>query len=146
LDKYSERIKVPTDLATLRSKKRVEAPAKNLDYEEPSLDIGSDTCKEYAQIIMKSKTVVANGPMGVFEKEGFDLGTKTILNAIASCKGITVIGGGHLAGLASILGIEEKFTHISTAGGAMLSMLAGENLPGIDALVQSAEKYKKQGP
>ena len=146
LDKYSERIKVPTDLATLRSKKRVEAPAKNLDYEEPSLDIGIDTCKEYAQIIMKSKTVVANGPMGVFEKEGFDLGTKTILNAIASCKGITVIGGGHLAGLASILGIEEKFTHISTAGGAMLSMLAGENLPAIDALVQSAEKYKKQGP
>jgi phosphoglycerate kinase len=144
LDKYSNRIKTPLDLATLKNSKRVEAPVKRLNYDEPSLDIGSETTKDYTQTIKASKTVVANGPMGVFEKEGFDIGTKTVLEAIASCKGTTIIGGGHLAGLANMLEIEDRFSHVSTAGGAMLSMLAGETLPGIEALIRAAEKYKRQ--
>ncbi len=145
LAKYPNRVRVPVDLATLRDNKRVEAPLTKLEHDEVSLDIGSETAKEYTQTIKESKTVVANGPMGVFEKEGFDLGTKTILRAIASCNGTTLIGGGHLAGLASLLEMEKSFTHVSTAGGAMLSMLAGETLPGVEALVQAAEKYKRKG-
>ncbi len=144
LDKYQNKITVPVDLATLKDNKRVEAPVKELHHDKPSLDIGSDTVREYANTIKQSKTVVANGPMGIFEKEGFDFGTKTVLEAIASCKGTTVIGGGHLAGLASMLGIEDSFSHVSTAGGAMLSMLAGESLPGVEALVQAAERYRRQ--
>ena len=143
LGKYPSRIKVPVDLATLKDGDRVEASVKQLNYNGPSLDIGSETTKTYAQIIKASKTVVANGPMGVFEKEGFDIGTRTVLDAIASCKGVTVIGGGHLAGLANMLEIEDRFTHVSTAGGAMLSMLAGESLPGVEALAQAAERYRR---
>jgi len=144
LDKYSNRIRTPLDLATFKNSRRVEAPVKRLNYDEPSLDVGSETMKEYAQTIKASKTVVANGPMGVFEKTEFDLGTKTVLEAVASCKGTTLIGGGHLAGLANVLEIEDRFSHVSTAGGAMLSMLAGETLPGIQALIHSAEKYRRR--
>jgi phosphoglycerate kinase len=144
LDKFGNRIRTPIDLATLRDDKRVEVPVKKLDYDELSMDIGSETTEEYVKTVGESKTVVANGPMGVFEKEGFDHGTKAVLKAIASCKGTTVIGGGHLTGLANMLGIEDRFSHVSTAGGAMLCMLAGETLPGVEALVHAAEMHKRQ--
>jgi phosphoglycerate kinase len=142
LEKYPNHVRVPVDLATLRDHKRIEKSVKKLDNQESSLDIGSETIREYVQIIRESKTVVANGPMGVFEKEGLNIGTKTVLEAVASCRGTTLIGGGHLAGLASLLGLKDKFSHVSTAGGAMLSMLAGERLPGVEALVKAADRYK----
>src|SRR5207253_3127175 len=69
-----------------------------------------------------------------------------VLEAMAKSNGYTVIGGGHLVGLASILGIDERFKHVSTAGGAMLSLLSGQNLPGVDALVRAAERMRNQKP
>jgi len=144
LDKYHGRIKLPIDLAFSRNNRRFEAPVKKIGIKEPSLDIGRETAKEYVQTIKESNTIVANGPMGVFEKEGFDIGTKVVLEAIASRKETTLIGGGHLAGLANMLGIEDRFSHVSTAGGAMLTMLAGQTLPGVEALSQAAEKYRRQ--
>ena len=62
----------------------------------------------------------------------------------AKSNGFTVIGGGHLVGLASILGIDQRFKHVSTAGGAMLSLLSGQTLPGVDALVRAAERMRNQ--
>jgi phosphoglycerate kinase len=85
---------------------------------------------------------VANGPLGVFERRGFDLGTRRVLESMAKNSGYTVIGGGHLVGLAAILGIDEKFSHVSTAGGAMLSLLSGQNLPGVDALIRAAARMR----
>src|SRR5205809_5061826 len=88
--------------------------------------------------------IVANIPRREFERDGFDLGTKQVLEAMAKSNGYTVIGGGHLVGLASILGIDERFKHVSTAGGAMLSLLSGQSLPGVDALVRAAERMRNQ--
>jgi phosphoglycerate kinase len=109
-----------------------------------ALDIGSDTIEKFSEIVANSKTIVATGPMGVFEEEGFESGTKAILESMANTNAFTVIGGGHLAGYASILGVSEKLSHVSTAGGAMLWLLAGEELPAITALVAAAKRYRRK--
>ena len=107
------------------------------------MDIGSSTMKTFTHIIKDSRTVVASGPMGVFERHEFEKGTREILEAMADSGAFTVIGGGHMAGYASILGLADKFSHVSTAGGAMLSLLAGEELPAIAALVDASRRYRK---
>ena len=81
--------------------------------------------------------------MGVFERDGFESGTRIVLEAMAYSSAFSVIGGGHLAGYAGILGIADKFSHVSTAGGAMLSLLAGEELPAIEALVAAAKRHRR---
>jgi phosphoglycerate kinase len=107
-----------------------------------ALDIGKETAAEFANIIANSRTVVGSGPMGVFEQNGFDAGTKAVLEAMANSGAFTVIGGGHMSGFAGILGIADKFSHVSTAGGAMLSLLAGEELPAIAALTYAAKRRR----
>jgi phosphoglycerate kinase len=143
LTKYRKRIVLPTDFGVVRNGQRVDAPVAKLSRLGKSLDIGRDTAGEFCDIIRKSKTVVASGPMGVFEQEGFETGTKMILEGMANSGAFTVIGGGHLAGYAGILGIADSFSHVSTAGGAMLSLLAGEELPAISALAQAAKRHKR---
>jgi phosphoglycerate kinase len=145
LKKYGEHIQVPVDLAYAMKGKRMDYPMSSLPNDGAALDIGTRTVEKYSKIIDGAATVVANGPLGVFERDGFDLGTKTILESIARNNGYTVIGGGHLIGLASIEGMDDKFRHVSTAGGAMLSLLAGQRLPGIDALVRAAARMRAEG-
>lgn len=142
--KYKDRIEVPIDLAYddprgERTDRNVDVPSK-----ESALDIGAKTIEKYSKAVEGAATIVANGPLGVFERNGFDLGTKRVLEAMAKSNGYTVIGGGHLVGLASILGIDERFKHVSTAGGAMLSLLSGQSLPGVDALIRAAERTRAQ--
>lgn len=99
------------------------------------LDIGPDTAKLFADVIAKAKTVVWNGPMGVFEFEKFAVGTKAVAQALADNKdAITIIGGGDSAAAIEQLGYADKVTHISTGGGASLEYLEGKILPGIDCL------------
>jgi phosphoglycerate kinase len=142
---YGEHIQVPVDLAYAMKGKRMDYPLSSLPNDGAALDIGTKTVEKYARIIEGAATVVANGPLGVFERDGFDLGTKTVLESIARNNGYTVIGGGHLIGLASMEGMEDKFRHVSTAGGAMLSLLAGQRLPGVDALVRAAARMRSEG-
>jgi phosphoglycerate kinase len=142
LASYPNVIMTPTDFGTLEQRARLETPISKLSQAGKCLDIGTDTAEKYASIIRGSKSVVASGPMGVFEQDGFENGTKLILETMADSKAFTVIGGGHLAGYAGILGIAEKFSHVSTAGGAMLSLLAGEELPAIEALVKAAKRHR----
>ena len=142
--KYGKRIVTPTDFGTLMDGKRVEIDSKKLPKAENVMDIGTSTAEAFGGIIKESKTVVASGPMGVFEQDGFETGTRTVLEAMANSDAFTVIGGGHMAGYAGILGIADRFSHVSTAGGAMLSLLAGEELPAIAALVESSKRYRKQ--
>jgi len=139
---YKDRIVLPVDLAFEEHGKRTDHPIDNMPR-TPSLDIGRKTAEKYSKIIQTSATTVANGPLGVFETNDFDLGTKTVLESMAGTKGYTVIGGGHLVGLATIHGIEDQFSHVSTAGGAMLSLLAGQNRPGVDALIRAAAKTRQ---
>ncbi|MBC8526181.1 MAG: phosphoglycerate kinase [Candidatus Cloacimonetes bacterium] len=98
------------------------------------LDIGSKTAEIFKRIIMKSKTVVWNGPMGVFEIKNFAEGTREIAKALADCSGITIVGGGDSAFAIEKFGLQDKITHISTGGGASLEFLAGKELPGIAAI------------
>ncbi|HEY8443624.1 MAG TPA: phosphoglycerate kinase [Clostridia bacterium] len=99
------------------------------------LDIGPKTCENYAKVIKDAKTVIWNGPMGVFEFEKFAVGTKAIAQALAdNPEAITIIGGGDSAAAIEQLGFADKVTHISTGGGASLEFLEGLELPGIARL------------
>jgi phosphoglycerate kinase len=143
LHKFKNRIILPTDFGALTNGKRVDVDAKKLARTGEALDIGVETAENFATIIRRSKTVVASGPLGVFEQDGFETGTKVLLEAMANADAFTVIGGGHLAGYAGILGISNSFSHVSTAGGAMLSLLAGDELPAIAALVEASKRHSE---
>lgn len=98
------------------------------------LDIGPESAKLFAQTIKAAKTVIWNGPMGVFEFPAFAEGTKAVAQACADCEGTTIIGGGDSASAVKKLGFASKMTHISTGGGASLEFLEGKVLPGVAAL------------
>jgi phosphoglycerate kinase len=146
-EKYRDHIEVPLDLAYEDKRgMRIDEPVTSTHVEQEALDIGSKTLEKYSEIVRGAATTVANGPLGVFERNGFDKGTRELLESMAKSNGYTVIGGGHLVGLASIQGIEERFSHVSTAGGAMLSLLSGQSLPGVDALVRAATRMRMANP
>jgi len=142
LSKYSKRIVTPTDVAIRSGKKRRDISVSRLPTEETIRDIGVNTINSFSRIIRNANTVVASGPLGVFEEEGFEKGTERIVEAIAQCKGFTLIGGGHLDAIVEKLKLEGSFSHISTGGGAMLTFLTGKKLPAIEALEKAAQRMK----
>lgn len=99
-----------------------------------ALDIGPATAEKYAGVIRQAKTVVWNGPMGVFEMDAFARGTEAVAKAMAECPGTTIIGGGDSVAAVEKVGVAEKMTHISTGGGASLEFLEGKTLPGVAVL------------
>ncbi len=99
-----------------------------------ALDIGEKTIEQFGRLLQPAQTIFWNGPMGVFEKPPFDRGTMAIARLLASCKGVTVVGGGESVQAAHQAGVAGKFTHVSTGGGASLEFLAEGKLPGIEAL------------
>jgi phosphoglycerate kinase len=133
------RFELPSD-HVVAPKLEAGAPAETLAVGDAAisdrmgLDIGPKSIATYRSVIADAKTVVWNGPMGVFEIDEFARGTIEIAKAVAEVKGTTVIGGGDSIAAVAKAGVTEKITHISTGGGASLEFLGGQTLPGVAAL------------
>lgn len=98
------------------------------------LDIGPGTAVEFCDLIAEARTVLWNGPMGVFEDERFAAGTRTVAEAVAECRGFSVVGGGDSAAAARQFGVDDRMDHVSTGGGAALELIEQGDLPGLAAL------------
>jgi len=134
------KIKVPVDVAVEVEGKRKELPVKDLPTEYPIFDIGTETIKEYSQIIKEAKSIVISGPPGVYEREEFLKGTKGILEAVAESGAFSLVGGGHTVAAVQELGLSDKMSYISTAGGALIEFLMGSKLPAVVALEEKAKE------
>ena len=115
------------------------APNENIDVEnipadKMGLDIGPKTVAKFQDIIAQAKTIFWNGPMGVFEKKPFDLGTRRVAQAVADSQARSVVGGGDSVAALTQAGLAPKITHVSTGGGASLEFVEGRQLPGVVAL------------
>ena len=103
-------------------------------------DIGSETVAKYGEIVDTAKTIIWNGPLGVYEFEQFAKGTLEIAKQVADSEAVSIIGGGDCAAAVHQAGVADRITHISTGGGASLEFLEGKRLPGIEALTDKSEK------
>ncbi|MBG9988647.1 phosphoglycerate kinase [Aerococcaceae bacterium DSM 111176] len=139
MEKAGDKLVLPVDVV-IADDFSPEANAEVVSIDEipadwQGLDSGPESVKLYDEILKDAKTVVWNGPMGVFEFEKFAQGTIGVCESIAHLEGAnTIVGGGDSAAAVAQLGYEEKFTHISTGGGASLQYLEGKPLPGIEAI------------
>ena len=107
---------------------------ENMPKDRMGMDIGPESVKLFAEAVKNAKTVVWNGPMGVFEMPNFENGTKKVAEALAESDAVTIIGGGDSAAACEQFGLKDKMTHISTGGGASLEFLEGKVLPGITVI------------
>ncbi|HEX6052862.1 MAG TPA: phosphoglycerate kinase [Gemmatimonadaceae bacterium] len=141
LDRAGYRLTLPHDAVVAPSLEQPQAAhAVKRDAVPPNeamFDIGPDTMRSYARAIATARTVLWNGPMGVFETPPFDAGTRAVAQAMAEATArgaTTIVGGGDSAAAVAEAGLEDKMSHVSTGGGASLEFLEGKPLPGVDAL------------
>lgn len=135
---HGDRIQLPVDVVAADafeegSPSRV-VPAEEIPDGTMGLDIGPETAAAFASVIREAGSVFWNGPMGVFEWEGFRAGTEAVAEAVAACEGFTAVGGGDSAAALRDLGMEDTVSHLSTGGGAGLELLEGKELPGVAVL------------
>jgi phosphoglycerate kinase len=133
--KYNEKIFVPLDVAVKNKGKRKEIDVVDLPANEMIMDIGKQTIKLFEERIKNAKTIVVKGPAGVYEENGFEKGTKEILQAVAKTKAFTLIGGGDTSVAIEKLGLpKDKYSYTSLAGGALINYLSGKKMPGVEIL------------
>jgi phosphoglycerate kinase len=114
-------------------------PVDKTPADRMGLDIGPETINRYSDIVRQAKTIVWNGPMGVFEKPQFAQGTFAVARAVAESNAFSIVGGGDSAAAVAQSGVESKITHISTGGGAALEFLSGRKLPGVEVLTDKVK-------
>ena len=129
-DHYKDKLILPIDVVTDLK----ECFITDITNEEKGLDIGPKTVKLFKQYLDVSKTVIWNGPVGMFEDEKYSGGTKGICEILRNIKAIKIAGGGDTASAIKQFGYDKIFTHISTGGGASLELLEGKVLPGIEVI------------
>ena len=133
IDRFGDKVKYPIDVACEINGERVDIDIGEIPN-EAIFDIGIKTIAMYAKEIRDAKYIFANGPAGVFEDPKFSMGTEDLINAMASSNGFSLIGGGHIAAATAGLGLESQMSHLSSGGGACISMLAGKKLAAVEAL------------
>lgn len=134
LSKYRDKIMLPTDFGYVKDGRRCECKLGGLPDGELVVDIGPDTSEAFKQTILNAKTVFVNGPMGVFEQEPSEFGTKAVWDALGETSAYTVVGGGDSITATTKYGKTEKISYICTGGGALIRFLTGEELPVVKAL------------
>jgi phosphoglycerate kinase len=143
LAEHGDRIRIPHDITGLGPGGKIGDPAAGGEVRQfgtslpdgwMGLDVGPGTAAEFSDVIGEARTVFWNGPMGVFEDPRFEAGTRTVAQAVAECRGFTVVGGGDSAAAAKQFGLDQEIDHVSTGGGASLELLEQGDLPGLEAL------------
>ena len=141
IGEFPDVFSTPVDVAIEQNGNRVELDIRELNKHDQIFDLGPKTIEHYSKIISGAGTVFISGPAGFFEKEGYDYGTKALLEAVSNSMATTIVSGGHLTSALKKFGLAEKITHISTAGGALVLYLTGTKLPMIKSLEESAKKF-----
>jgi len=142
LAEYPDKIVMPVDVALNKNGERIDVAVSALPNDLPIADIGLETIVDYSKELKDARVTVMNGPAGIFEQEKFKLGTSELLKASAESD-YSIAGGGHSVAAIEQLGLEPKFSHVSMGGGASITYLSGEPLPGIEALKKYALKVRK---
>lgn len=140
-EKYKDKIVLPCDLAYVEDGQRKEASVGSIPAHAGLVDIGHKAVEEYEKIILGAKTVFVNGPMGIFEEEITEYGTKMVWEAMARTEGYTLIGGGDSVTATEKYGLKDKMSYICTAGGALIRFVSGEELPVVKALRHAAKTF-----
>ncbi len=143
LDEHGDRLHLPSDVVGLGPGGKIGDPSAGGDVRNfgralpdgwMGLDIGPGSAAEFGDIIGEARTVLWNGPMGVFEDPRFEAGTRAVAEAVADSRAFSVIGGGDSAAAVAQFGLADRVSHISTGGGASLELIEQGDLPGLDAL------------
>lgn len=134
MNEYSDKIILPIDGVYCNGESNRECFLSDVKPDEKGFDIGKGTVKLFKQYIDMSETIFWNGPLGMFEDDEYAYGTRSILEYLASSDKITVIGGGDTGSAVSLFGYKDKFSHVSTGGGASLELLSGKILPGVGVI------------
>ena len=144
--KEGKQIPLPTDVVCGTTvsdyAEAVIKPIDKIGKDDMILDIGPDTAKMYAEALLQARTIIWNGPLGVFEIEQFSRGTGIVANAIADSTAFSVAGGGDTLAAIAKFGIAPKLSYITTAGGAFLEFLEGKTLPAIAILEERALAWR----
>ncbi|HNX48013.1 MAG TPA: phosphoglycerate kinase [Methanomassiliicoccales archaeon] len=142
LDRYGDRIETPVDVALDDGGMRKDVPIGALPSELPICDIGKETAARFSEIVSKACTVFISGPAGVIEREEFSYGTKALMEATVSSDAFSVIGGGHTVSAAQRYHCCDRFSYVSTGGGALENYIMGKPLPVVEALKAAYRREK----
>jgi len=137
LEKHASKIIIPVDMATDKDGKRVECKIGKEVPALPCYDIGSKSMKKFGDVLSSAKTIFISGPVGMFEKEEFSLGTRAVFEKSTSSGAFCITGGGHTTAAANQMSFSKKITYMSTGGGALEHFLLGKPLPALEALKNS---------
>ncbi len=138
--KFQKQIHLPIDFAVEENEKRKEIPLDELPVDNNLFDIGEQTIQNYKKILLTAKTIFISGPCGVYENPLFRKGTQEIFTAITTSNAFSIAGGGHTVAAIEQMKLREKFSHISTGGGALERFIMGEKLPVIEALKSAKQR------
>ena len=141
MSKYGQRILLPTDVAVEKDGKRVSVNIGDMATAGAALDIGDQSVEKFRKVLQVSKTSFMSGPAGMFEKDGFEVGTKAIMTAMVESGGLSVLGGGHTSAAAERFDLADSMSYVSTGGGALETFLLKDPLPVIVALEHSKSKF-----